>query len=183
MTIIDKVQNNIVFRALLNVQSMIMVITSILAAGFVFAGVFLRYVLKGNFFGQEEILCVVAMWLYWVGGIYGTYEGSHIKGDMLSSAFKSPKIKKIIELVNLGISFVVILVFCKWGFEYMAFNLKFKAVTTGLKIPMYYSQFPLLFGFIMMELYTVFNFFRVLLDKNFGQPSVPAGDGGDTSWS
>ena len=177
--LIEKIQNNIVFRLLLKVQVVIMVITSILAAGFVFAGVFLRYVLKGNFFGQEEILCVVAMWLYWVGGIYGSYEGSHIKGDMLSSFFKTPKAKKIIELITLGISFVVILVFCKWGFEYMAFNLKFKAVSTGLKIPLYYSQFPLLIGFIMMEFYTAFNFLLVLLDKDFGKQTDPSSKEGD----
>lgn len=169
MTIIEKIQKNILFRALLKAETVIMVITSIVAVGVVFAGVIMRYIFQKNFFGQEEILCVIAMWLYWFGGIYGSYEGSHIKGDMLSSMFKSPKTKKAIELVIQGVSFVVILVFCVWGFEYMAFNMKFHAVTTGLKIPLSYSQMPLLIGFILMELYTVFNFFRVLLDKDFGK--------------
>ena len=120
---------------------------------------------------------MVAMWLYWFGGIYGSYEGSHIKGDMLSSVFKSPRSKKIVELVIQAVSFVVILVFCIWGFEYMAFNLRFNAVTTGLKIPMSLSQMPLLVGFLLMELYTVFNFFRVLLDKDFGKAKEPAEEG------
>lgn len=181
MKIIATIENSIVFRALLKVEVAVLIITSVLAAAFVFAGVFLRYVLKSNFFGQEEILTVVAMWLYWVGGIYGTYENSHIKGDLLSSAFKSPKAKKIIELVILVVSFVVILVFCVWGCQYMAFNLTFKSVTTGLKIPMYLSQFPLLIGFIMMELYTVFHIFRVATDKTFGSPRTTeeATEGGD----
>ena len=65
MSIMDRIAKNAVFRALLNVQSVVMVITTILAAGIVFVGVFMRYVLKSNFFGQEEILCVIAMWLYW----------------------------------------------------------------------------------------------------------------------
>lgn len=169
MTIMDKIQNNIIFRALLKVENVIMIITTILAAGIVFAGVIMRYIFKMNFFGQEEILCVVAMWLYWVGGIYGSYENSHIKGDMLSSFFKTAKSKKIIELIIQGITIVVIAVFCVWGVEYMSFNLKFNAVSTGLKIPMSFSQMPLLVGFIMMEVYTVFNFFRVLLDKDFGK--------------
>lgn len=172
MSAMQKIENNIVFRGLVNVQVVILVITTILAAGIVFAGVFLRYVMKSNFFGQEEIIAVVAMWLYWVGGIYGTYEGSHIKGDLLSSAFKTPRAKKIIELIIQIVSFVVILVFMIWGFEYMSFNLKFSAVSTGLKIPMSWSQFPLLIGFIFMELYTVFHFFRVLLDKDFGKEAV-----------
>lgn len=169
MTIMDKIQNNIIFRALLKVENAVMVITTILAAGIVFAGVIMRYIFKMNFFGQEEILCVVAMWLYWVGGIYGSYENSHIKGDMLSSFFKTAKSKKIIELIIQAINAVVIAVFCVWGVEYMSFNLKFGAVSTGLKIPMSFSQMPLLVGFIMMEVYTVFNFFRVLLDKDFGK--------------
>lgn len=172
MSAMQKVENNIVFRGLVNVQVVILVITTILAAGVVFAGVFLRYVMKSNFFGQEEIIAVVAMWLYWIGGVYGTYEGSHIKGDLLSSAFKTPKAKKIIELIIQLVSFVVILVFMIWGFEYMSFNLKFAAVSTGLKLPMSWSQMPLLIGFIFMELYTVFHFFRVLLDKDFGKEAA-----------
>ena len=179
MSIMDRIAKNAVFRALLNVQSVVMVITTILAAGIVFVGVFMRYVLKSNFFGQEEILCVIAMWLYWVGGIYGSYEDSHIKGDMLSSAFRSPKAKKGIKLLTFGISFAVTVVFCFWGVDYMAFNLKYKAVTTGLKIPMYYSQLPLLIGFIMMGLYTVFNFFRVLFDPNFGRKTESMDEGGE----
>ena len=169
MSVMQKIENNIVFRGLVNVQSVILVITTILAAGIVFAGVVLRYVMQSNFFGQEEIIAIVAMWLYWVGGIYGTYEGSHIKGDLLSSAFKTPRSKKIIELIIQLISFVVILVFIMWGVEYMSFNLKYSAVSTGLKLPMSWSQIPLLIGFIFMELYTVFHFFRVLLDKDFGK--------------
>ncbi|MBP3319688.1 MAG: TRAP transporter small permease subunit [Ruminiclostridium sp.] len=169
MAFMQKLENNIVFRGLLNVQNVILIITTILAGGVVFAGVVLRYVMQSNFFGQEEIIAVIAMWMYWVGGIYGSYENSHIKGDMLSSFFKSAKAKKIIELIIQVVSFVVILVFCMWGVEYMSFNLKFSAVSTGLKIPMAWSQWPLLLGFIFMELYTVFNFFRVLLDKDFGK--------------
>jgi len=55
----------------------------------------------------------------------------------------------------------------------MAFNLKFSAVSTGLKIPMAWSQWPLLIGFIFMELYTLFTFFRVLFDKDFGKEKEP----------
>ena len=173
MSFIQKLENNIVFRGLLNVQNVILIVTTILAGGVVFAGVVLRYVMQSNFFGQEEIIAVIAMWMYWVGGIYGSYENSHIKGDMLSSFFKSAKVKKGIELVIHLISFVVILFFIRWGCEYMAFNLKFSAVSTGLKIPMAWSQWPLLIGFIFMELYTVFTFFRVLLDKDFGKDPEP----------
>lgn len=179
MQLVEKIEHNIVFRALLNVEKTIMIITSIVTACVIFAGVAMRYVFKANFFGQEEILCVVAMWLYWVGGIYGSYEGSHIKGDMLASLFKTARAKKTIELIIQGISFMVIFVFCIWGIEYMQFNLRFHAVSTGLKIPMAYSQMPILVGFILMELYTAFNFIRVLLDKDYGKPLKMSGKEGN----
>ena len=169
MGLMQKIENSFLFRLLVKSEVAVMLITCILAGGIVFVGVMLRYVFKSNFFGQEEVLCIVAMWLYWIGGVYGTYENSHIKGDLLSSLFKSPKAKKAIELIILIISFGTILVFCVWGWEYMAFNFKFKAVSTGLKLPMWWSHLPLLVGFIMMELYTVFHFFRILLDKDFGK--------------
>lgn len=179
MGLMNKIKNNLLFRGLVNVEVVIMVVTSILAAGVVFVGVVLRYVLKSNFFGQEEILCIIAMWLYWMGGVYGTYENSHIKGDLLSSLFRSPKAKKAIELVILIVSFVTILIFIIWGWEYMSFNLAFRAVSTGLKLPLWWSQIPLLIGFILMELYTVYHFFRVLLDKNFGIPQETASESGE----
>ena len=40
------------------------------------------------------------------------------------------------------------------------------------------SYTHLLVGFLLMELYTVFNFFRVLLDKDFGKAKEPAEEGG-----
>ena len=181
MGLAEKIQKNIVFRGLVNIEVVIMIITSILAAALVFAGVLLRYVFKSNFFGQEEILCIVAMWLYWMGGVYGTYENSHIKGDLLSSVFHTPRSKKIIDLVILIVSFVVILVFCVWGWDYMSFNLKFRAVSTGLKLPLWWAQIPLLIGFILMELYTIYHILRVALTKtkDYGQPEKEQASGGE----
>ena len=51
----------------LSLENAILIITSILVATIVTIGVIMRYILHINFIGEEEILAVLAMWLYWVG--------------------------------------------------------------------------------------------------------------------
>ncbi|WP_317854550.1 TRAP transporter small permease [Chakrabartyella piscis] len=79
------------WKLLLMGERSILVITSGLATFLVAVGVFMRYVLTKDFFGQEEVVTVVAMWLYWIGGVYGSYEDSHIKADICTDLIKNPK--------------------------------------------------------------------------------------------
>lgn len=151
-----------IWRGLLHVERFILVTTSVLAAGLVAVGVFTRYVLGIDFFGQEEIITVVAMWLYWVGGIYGSYEDSHIKADILATFIPNPKIVKYINVVIMVVSIAVTIVFLSWSFDYVAWSLQSGGKTAGLKIPLILSQIPLTIGFAMMLFYSVYHLVRIL---------------------
>ena len=60
------------WKFIVAIEEYILVITSFVAACIVAIGVFTRYVLGIDFFGQEEIITLIAMWLYWIGGVYGS---------------------------------------------------------------------------------------------------------------
>jgi TRAP-type C4-dicarboxylate transport system permease small subunit len=150
------------WKALAATENAILIITSILAASVVTIGVIMRYILHINFVGQEEILTVVAMWLYWVGGIVGSRTNTHISADLTDIFIKDWKKRKVINIISLVISFLVICVFTVWGWQYTAFSMKLSGVSTGLKIPLIISKITLFIGFVLMGLYTLYHIIRVI---------------------
>lgn len=153
------------WKAILSVEQAILISTSLLAAGIVTIGVIMRYILHLNFFGQEEILSVVAMWLYWVGGIYGSYTNTHISADLTDSFIKSWKIRRIVNIFVLLVSIGVISAFVIWGFSYTTWIIDLHGVSTGLKIPLILSKGTMFLGFVFMGLYSVYHLIRVAQTK------------------
>lgn len=149
----------------MSVEHGILVTTSFLAAFIVTIGVIMRYFLHLNFFGQEEILTVVAMWLYWVGGIYGSYTNTHIGADLTDVFIKAWKARKIINIVVMLISIGVIGVFTYWAYVYTVWIINLGGCSTGLKIPLIISKITMFIGFLFMGLYTVYHLIRVVQTK------------------
>ena len=63
-----------------------MIIGSIASTGCMVYSVVLRYCFKQNFYGSDEVIMLFAFWLYFMGAVYGSYENSHIKADLLKDA-------------------------------------------------------------------------------------------------
>lgn len=145
------------WKAILSVQKWLLIITSLVIAIIVTIGVIMRYVFDANFFGQEELLTLFAMWLYWIGGIYGCYEQSQIGADIVISSVKNWHAKKIIQLIIHIISIIVCIVFIYWGIDYLAFSLKNFAVSPGLKIPLITTKITMMTGFVFILFYTVYH--------------------------
>lgn len=149
----------------MSVEHAVLITASLLAAGIVTAGVIMRYVLHLNFFGQEEILTVVAMWLYWVGGIYGSYTNTHIRADLADTFIKSWKAKKILNIIVMLISIGVIGVFTYWGYSYTVWIANLDGLSAGLKIPLIISKVTMFIGFVFMGIYSVYHLIRVAQTK------------------
>lgn len=149
----------------MSVEHAILIIMSVLTALIVTIGVIMRYVLHLNFVGQEEILTVVALWLYWVGGINGSLTNTHISADLTETFIKSWKGRKIINILVLLISIGVISVFVYWGYDYTAWSMKLGGLSTGLKIPLIISKIIMFIGFVFMGLCSVYHLIRVIQTK------------------
>ena len=154
------------WKFIVAIEEYILVITSFVAACIVAIGVFTRYVLGIDFFGQEEIITLIAMWLYWIGGVYGSYEGSHIKGDILNTYVKNEKVLKGLNAFVYIVSIVISAVFTVWSYGYLMRNIAQWPVSTGLKIPLVICQVPLLIGLGMMTLYELYHLIKLLSSKS-----------------
>ena len=162
MSFITSLEDKKWWKAILSFQKLILIITSLVIAVVVSIGVIMRYVFEVNFFGQEELLTLFALWLYWVGGIYGSYEQSQIGADIVISLTKSWKAKKAIQIIIFVISMIVCGFFIAWGIDYTAWSLENNAVSPGLKIPLITSKITMLVGFVFIFLYTLYNLLLTL---------------------
>lgn len=149
-------------RGWMNIERFILIAASLLCAGIVAVGVFTRYVLHVDFYGQEELITLIATWLYWIGGTYASYENSHIQADVLSTMLKNPKVLFILKIITFVISIVVCAVLTMWSFKYSMDAFRINSITSGLKIPMVTSQIALFVGFTLMLIHTLINLIKIL---------------------
>ena len=166
------IEDTFIWRLLEIIMRVILIVTSILLVIIIGISVYMRYVMDSVFFGSDELLALLAIWLYWVGGAYGSYEHSHISADMTGLFIKNEKVLNIVRTVVKGVTVVITGVFAYWSiFEYFVNNITSSAVTTALRIPYWCSRSALTVGLVLMFLYSVYHFVRAL---------HPRKDGGET---
>jgi len=135
------------------------ILTSITAAALtimVFATVVARYFFKTDIYGSEEIIMLFAWWMYFIGGICGSAEDSHIKADMIDVFCSNQKIVDIFRGIAKAIEAVVFFISTYFAIVLLQTNFVKMPVTTGLKIPFVASQIPLAIGFFGMAVFAVY---------------------------
>lgn len=160
-----KIEGTAFWKRLATAQRFIMITASVLAVVLVFVGVIMRYVLKKDFYGAEEIITVVAMWLYYIAGVYATYKKDHIKADIMHTFVSNKRALALIDILVGMITSVVLACFAVWGVQFTLWGLQRGALTPALKIPLTISQIPLTIGFILMFFYTVCDTIKQLKNR------------------
>lgn len=131
----------------------------------VFTNTVARYVFNLNFSWIEELLTIGAMWMYFIGGVIGAEEESHIYGDLISGNLKSRKAKKWLTVfVNL-LNTVIAGFFAYLAIVYCIQQTKFHVTTPYLRWPKGTSQYAVGFGMVGMTLYWLFHTLRYLFKK------------------
>lgn len=125
--------------------------------------VFKRYIMKSTLFGSEEILALLAIWLYWIGGAYGSYEDSHISADMTNLLIRNDRVRHVYQGIIRGLTMVITGIFAYWSiFHYGLRNLAAGTRTTGLRIPLITSRIALTLAFCLMFFYAIYHFVRFI---------------------
>lgn len=153
-------EESILFKALLKIQNFLVAFTSGMVIIFVVTSVFMRYILKMDFTGSEELITIVAMWLYYIGGAKASMNEKHIRADILGPIIKTPKKRAIQGIVVDAISAGVISIFTWWGIQYVIWNFQKGVVSVALEIPLTVSQVALVVGFIFMLFFTLHNLMK-----------------------
>lgn len=124
--------------------------------------VLLRYVLKAPLFGLEEFSLTVAIWVYFLGAVFGTKYDSHVQGDVAASFFKTPRAQAWVRVVVWCLSFVACAAFLYHASKYSWWVYRSGERTTGLWWPRITSVGSMFFGGVLMTLYSLTNIARYL---------------------
>lgn len=147
-------RNSLIFKFLLKIQEYILIICSVATVIIIGIEVALRYFFRADLLGYEEIVIILAMWLYFLGGSYTTYKKNHISAEVVN-LFLTERAQKIVALFVSIITMIVAIIFALWGFDFFRWALERKAMTSGLRIPLLLSQSALFFGYLMMAFYSL----------------------------
>src|SRR5659263_290848 len=143
------------WNGLLCLQRWIMIVTSIFMVVIVFASVVIRYIFKSDLYGIEEIVTMVAFWLYFIGSSYGSYEKTQISADLITNCLKKEKHKQLLNIIKLIISLVILTIVLFWAFQFILFSIKMDPRSAIYRFPMIVPQSSILIGFILMTFYTI----------------------------
>ena len=149
-------QDAIFWRSIVKIMRIAMVICSAATTGCILVAVVMRYILKSNFYGSDEIILVFAFWLYFMGAAYSSYENSHIKADLLNMYIKNMHYKDMLNLVAQMLTVLVNVVLMVWACQFMLWAWEKNPLTTALKIPILIPRSAIFIGLALMLFYHVY---------------------------
>ena len=133
----------------------ILVFMSFMIAFLVFLMVIFRYILKINLYGMEELLIMIAWWLYFIGGSYGSYERSHIAVDAIDEFVSNEKIMGFLKVFRSISTSLLSIVLAYYSISFVSWGIKENVRTVVNHWPLAYSQFAILVGFFLMTFYSI----------------------------
>ena len=151
---------SLAWKGLSEVIRWLMIACSVISTGCMVYSVVLRYVFKGNFYGSDEVIMLFAFWLYFMGAVYGSYENSHIKADLLNVYIKNMRKKDAVALLGQFLTIVVNTIVLVWAIHYFGAEIAKGGLSTALKIPLVIPKSAVFFGFLLMEFYHVVYFIK-----------------------
>lgn len=176
----QKVENFFLWKWLLSIERFVMVFCSIAVVLTICGIVVTRYFLHINFSGSDEILVILALWLYFVGGLYGSYEDCHIKADVLSVFVHKESVLRVVNVIIKLISLIVSVWLAVWAFKYLDLCLMLGGKTLVYKLPMMCSRGALVVGYTLPVIYNVYHFIISIADlKNPPIDSENSATGGN----
>lgn len=162
------------WKVLLFLMKLTLVVCSVVSTGCIVAGVVIRYILNGDFYGSEEIILCFAFWLYFIGAAYGSYENSHIKADLLNMYLKNMRWKDGMNLLAQLVTVLSNAVLLCWAIVSMQWAIVKWPLTTSLKIPIAIPRAAILVGLLVMFFYHVYylydNFRKYKNQGYFSEP-------------
>ena len=153
----ERVNKNLIWRFFLKAETSISTACAIIGVLGVCYNVVGRYLFHRNFFGMDDLLMIVMIFMYFLGGAFASYGEAQISADILTSFISSDRKKHMLRVFQEGMSALICAVYTVWLFEYVAYNFAAGSRTPVLKRPYFIPQSSLLIGFFFMSLYHAYN--------------------------
>ncbi len=115
-------QKNILDNFILKQLSIICFTSSILLTVIICAVTFCRYVLKSDLFGYEEVVKLIAFWLYFMGAAAGAYNRTHVSADLVNAYLEDGRLKSSLIIIRNFVTVAVCLLFTGYCYHFFVFG-------------------------------------------------------------
>ena len=157
---VAKKPGNIFDKVVINSFSVVTFSMSVLLAILIALATFVRYVLKGDLYGYEEWVKLLAFWLYFSGAAIGAFNGTHVSADLVQSYFPEGVAKRFLVFLKDLITVGVTVLFVWYGYHFFMFGFM-GPLGTGIalpkttiwRIPLWTSYLAIFLGLIFMVWY------------------------------
>ena len=165
------------WKVVVHFMEIMLFLMSAALASMVFITVPVRYI-----FGIEEVIMMMAIWIYYLGGAYGSYEQSHINADILLHFVKNKKAIKVISVLKQIVAIVVFGAFGYWCIaKYLAWTIQSGGQSMQLHIPNWVPISMMAISFVLMTLYELFHLYRIFKPYKPSGTEAPEAEGEEVS--
>lgn len=155
---------NIFDKIVMGFFSVIIVIGTLGLVAILTWAILARYVFITRFLGFEELLILLACWLYFAGAAYGAFNNTHIAVSIVDSYMQDCLLKRLLIFIRWLITASVCGLFVYYAYDFFMFNFlgplgdfRFQPTSQVWRIPMWTSVLAIFVGFIFMEIYFIRN--------------------------
>ncbi|MDR1796443.1 MAG: TRAP transporter small permease [Clostridiales Family XIII bacterium] len=173
-----KREDLLVWKVLRAVQQIGIIATALGVTGVV-AGACLLRAFGINFAGFEEILVIVAFWLYMLGAGYASYEKSHITADMIHVLMKEGRAKDVFYLVRMVLTTVLSGIFLIWAVQFFDLSVEMGTKTTVFRMPVGIGYASMVVGLGFSTFYNICYTWDALRKAVKGERVADDADGAD----
>lgn len=148
----------------LGIGEYILIISSIVVCLLILTAAVMRYVFKVNFFGSEELILQVTMWIYFIGCAAATRERSHIYADVITSNLKSEKARTALCAFQSVVTFLLFMLVTWWAIRLVGWAAQVKPKTSTFDIPLIIAYILMTFSFALSTVYQIKNIYSAIMD-------------------
>ncbi len=88
-----------------------------------------------QFFGQEEIVTTLSVWIYWIGCAFGTFDDIHVSGDLIKTLMKTRRQKAIQRVYTFTLNTIISGYFLYLAINWLKFQKMLNPMTDALRFP------------------------------------------------
>ena len=157
------IEESVIWKVVDKVLSVFLVVGSMSMLILMVSNVIARYVFNSTIFGAEEILGFLIVWMYWMGGTYGSFEDSHISADMTHLLIRNENVRHKYQIVVRFVTMVIVGILCYWSLaHYAPVIISAGSTTPGLHIPYLIGKIVIPIALTLMFIFSVYWFIRTI---------------------
>lgn len=139
--------------SLVAVQRVLGVTLAVACPIFMVIQIFLRVFFKTSIVGYEEILIVMTVWLYMIGGANTSQTRTHIDCGILSLYMKKERTIRFMSLFKSVVCLIISIWASYWGLWFFRYSFSIGKVTARLQIPTFLYESAIFIGIAAMTIY------------------------------